>query len=354
MRILYGVCGEGFGHSSRATRMIHHLLREGHEVLVVTYGQAYPVLKREGFDVLRIEGIELIFSEGVLSVPKTFRKNLKRLWKNVREWRTIKERIDGFFPEVCVSDMEPVVPIISFWYHLPLISLDNQHRLTHMVLKVPREYRKPYLIARAAVRQCVGRADFYLILSFHRGRTRGGNVFVVDPLLREEVVRLTPRQKNFVLVYLTKRDEQVLSVLKKIRERFVVYVFGSNREGKEGNVIFKKIGKGFLRDLAACKAVVATAGFTLIGEALYLKKPYFALPLKGQFEQTINALFLRDAGFGEYSEHLRVPELEGFLGRLRGYELRMKNYSLNPGNAIEIMDYVLERINSKKKVRSLD
>jgi UDP:flavonoid glycosyltransferase YjiC (YdhE family) len=39
----------------------------------------------------------------------------------------------------------------------------------------------------------------------------------------------------------------------------------------------------YLEELKACKAIIATAGFTLMSEALYLKKPYLALPLKGQF-----------------------------------------------------------------------
>jgi uncharacterized protein (TIGR00661 family) len=39
---------------------------------------------------------------------------------------------------------------------------------------------------------------------------------------------------------------------------------------------------------------MATAGFTLISEALHLKKPYLALPMIGQFEQAINAVFLEE------------------------------------------------------------
>ena len=37
-RIVYGVSGEGSGHSSRAREMIPHLERAGHRVRVVTYG----------------------------------------------------------------------------------------------------------------------------------------------------------------------------------------------------------------------------------------------------------------------------------------------------------------------------
>src|SRR6185369_12152091 len=43
---------------------------------------------------------------------------------------------------------------------------------------------------------------------------------------------------------------------------------------------------GFLRDLSGAKAVIANAGFSLISEGLYLDKPYLAIPVKNQFEQT--------------------------------------------------------------------
>ena len=42
MRILYGVCGEGFGHSSRAKEIIKHLENKGHTILIITYGHRSP------------------------------------------------------------------------------------------------------------------------------------------------------------------------------------------------------------------------------------------------------------------------------------------------------------------------
>ena len=50
---------------------------------------------------------------------------------------------------------------------------------------------------------------------------------------------------------------------------------------------------------ASKKAVIATAGFTLISEALYLHKPYLALPMQGQFEQELNAFQLESLGYGK-------------------------------------------------------
>ena len=55
---------------------------------------------------------------------------------------------------------------------------------------------------------------------------------------------------------------------------------------------------GFLEDLTSCKAVMATAGFTLMTESFYLRKPYLALPMHGQFEQELNAFWMAKLNYG--------------------------------------------------------
>ena len=66
MKILYGVAGEGFGHSSRASVIGDYLQKKGHEIKIVTYGQAYEVLK-DKFDIFKVRGLHLIFEKSVLS-----------------------------------------------------------------------------------------------------------------------------------------------------------------------------------------------------------------------------------------------------------------------------------------------
>jgi hypothetical protein len=52
-------------------------------------------------------------------------------------------------------------------------------------------------------------------------------------------------------------------------------------------------------DLASARAVVCTAGFTLLSEARHLGKPVLAVPNQGFFEQALNALYLRRSGKGD-------------------------------------------------------
>ncbi len=74
---------------------------------------------------------------------------------------------------------------------------------------------------------------------------------------------------------------------------------------------------GFIADLASCRGVIAAGGFTLMGEAVYLKRPMLAVPLEGQFEQILNARYLDKLGYGmaadDLSDGRAVPE---FLERI--------------------------------------
>lgn len=106
-------------------------------------------------------------------------------------------------------------------------------------------------------------------------------------------------------------------------QRLVVYGYSgseSNRGPVDLTSEFREFSTdGFLLDLANCQSVIATAGFTLISEAMYLQKPYRVFSMHGQFEQNRNALCLERLGVGMEGERpdcetvaelfLRLPAL---------------------------------------------
>ena len=83
------------------------------------------------------------------------------------------------------------------------------------------------------------------------------------------------------------------------------------------NCLFKKRStEGFLADLAAARGVIASAGFSLISECMYLKKKMLLLPLAGQYEQIINARYIEKLGLGIASEKLDEATIARFLDEL--------------------------------------
>jgi uncharacterized protein (TIGR00661 family) len=340
MRILYGLSGEGFGHSSRALVVAKYLEEKGHTVKLLTHDQAYAVLK-DKFDVFKVKGLALKFEKSVLSETKTFEHNIKHFPQNLKKWRQFHRLMTEFKPDLCISDMEPIVPMLRNWYGLPLICLDNQHRITNLEIDVPTKYYKDYLMAKWVVESFVGKADYFIVTSFAQMPVRKEyqmNTFIVPPMIREQVKSAKTKTKNIILVYLTKKDKSILSALEKIGEKFVVYGYNINK--KAGNLQFKTRDY-FFKDLCECKAIIATSGFTLISEAIYLKKPYLAVPLKGQFEQTLNALFLKKAGFGEYSEKLDEKQILDFLKNLKSYTRKLTGYKPDYNKLYKVLDFCL-------------
>ena len=95
------------------------------------------------------------------------------------------------------------------------------------------------------------------------------------------------------------------------------YVYGFDEDVEHRNCVFKKRStEGFLADLAAARGVIASAGFSLISECMYLQKKMLLLPLAGQYEQIINAHYVQKLGLGISSEKLDEPTLAQFLDEL--------------------------------------
>ena len=325
MNILYGVSGDGFGHSSRALVIGDILKKQGHKVVIVTYGRAYNVLKNK-FKIFKVSGMALVFIRGVLKKRKTIATSTKSFLRNIHRWTAFQKLVKEFKPDLCISDMEPIVPILSNWYKLPLISIDNQHRITNLQISVPKKYYKDYLLAKAVVDSFVLRADYFIVTSFSNEKIKKKNTIIVPPIIRERVKRLKPKYGKKILVYVTRKNKQIINTLKNIDNKFVIYGYNINKG--YGNLKFRT-KKTFLDDLKNCKAIIATAGFTLMSEALYLKKPYLALPLKGQFEQVLNSLFLKKAGFGDYSDSLEEKDVVYFLYNLKKFRNNLKKYRVD-------------------------
>jgi UDP:flavonoid glycosyltransferase YjiC (YdhE family) len=209
-KIVYGVSGEGSGHSSRAREMLDHLLHLGHVLKVVSYDRGYRNLKND-FDVFETEGLHIASSDNRVSKVKTFTDNLQRR---------------------------------------------------------PRGHKR-------------------------------------------------------------------LKVLKSFpREKFLVY--GYERHKQDGNLIFKPFSReGFLADFASCKAVMATAGFTLMTEAFYLRKPYLALPMRGQFEQELNAHWLAKLNYGINLRRVRSEAMGNFLYRVSDFKKNLNDYRAVDNSAIK-------------------
>jgi uncharacterized protein (TIGR00661 family) len=333
-RILYGVSGEGSGHSSRAREMAAHLQRQGHELWLVSYDRGYRNLK-DDFRVFETEGLCIASVDNQVSVVKTFTENLKRLPEGHRKLQELRELFKEFQPHAVITDFEPMSAYLAQHYDVPLITVDNQHRMRYMRYECPPGRELESQVTRTIIRAMVPRPDVSLAITFFFGEPTNRRTFFFPPILRREVLELSGTRGDAILVYLTSGFESFIDELKQFpRERFVIY--GQNPSSDAGHLTFKPFSKeGFLEDLATCKAVMATAGFTLISEALYLKKPYLALPMRGQFEQELNAFQLEQLGLGRNLVEITHDAIAAFLYHEPDYAVRLQEYVPGSNDAIQ-------------------
>jgi uncharacterized protein (TIGR00661 family) len=330
--ILYGVNGEGSGHSSRAREIIAHLEGRGHRVHVASFDRGYRNLK-DDFDVTEIDGLRLTYVHNRVRYGKTVIRNLLHLPAAARRVRALGRKAEGWNLDLVITDFEPIACHVGHKLGVPIIALDNQHLLTDTEITYPREYRKEAAAAKLVTRLMTPRADAYLVISFFTPRVKKKKTFLFAPILRDEVLRAKPSEGTYVLVYVTSEAAELTDSLKTVRQRFVCY--GFNRLGRDGNLEFRKPGLDeFLRDLRGCRAVIANAGFSLISEALYLGKPYLAWPVKRQFEQVFNAFYIGKMGYGAYWDDLSKERVESFLFNLEGYREKLAAYPRADNSAL--------------------
>src|SRR4051812_13954655 len=354
MRILYGVVGEGMGHAIRSRVVLDHLV-ERHEVQVVVSGRAHDYLAKraagagsagdapeakaeEGhaghLQVKKIWGFTIVTEDNEV-------RNFRTLLENVRGaltggWpqniKTYFEIADRFRPDVVISDFESWSYLYGVNQGLPVISVDNMqivNRCRHDPA-VTRGHEGAFQLAKGIIKAKVPGAYHYVITPFFSPPVRKGRTSLHPPILRPEVLAAKSERGEHLLVYQTYTTNAELSAtLAKLGIECHVYGLrrGLTEPVREGNLLYQPFSEaGFIEDLRTARGVVASAGFTLMGEAVYLHKPMLAAPVAKQFEQILNARYLEREGYGLYAEEINDATLREFLVRTPEFEQNLSRY----------------------------
>jgi uncharacterized protein (TIGR00661 family) len=328
--ILYGVNGEGAGHSTRAREVIAHLEAQGHKVHVASFDRGLRNLQND-FDVTEIDGLRLAYVQNRVRYGKTVLRNLRNVPHAARSIHSLAKKAKAWNLGIVITDYEPITCHLGHKLRLPIIAIDNQHLLTDAEITYPREYRKEAAAAKLVTRLMTPRANAYLVTTFFKAPLKKKRTFLFPPILRQEILQARPKESDHVLVYVTSPAPGLAALLRNIRQRFICY--GFDRTDEDCNISYRKPSlDSFLEHLLTCRAVIANAGFSLISEALHLGKPYLAWPVRRQFEQVFNAYYVAKTGYGAYWDDLNKERIDSFLFNLDLYRSNLKTYS-RAGNA---------------------
>ncbi|MFA4871746.1 MAG: MJ1255/VC2487 family glycosyltransferase [Patescibacteria group bacterium] len=331
-KIIYGVSGQGFGHSTRSREILRYLVSKGHQVLVFTYGQALFFLQEE-FAVYEIPGLGLSYKNNELSYFDTIYKNTLQLARQSKNWKKILNKFRDFNPDLVITDFESLSAVLAKLQRAPLISIDNQHQITNTKIDLPLKYRKDLLADKLVIKSMVWGAKYYLVTTFFKTLVNKKNTFLFPPILRKEILDLKPQKQDYILVYQNSNFDHIVNQLRDINQKFVV--FGLSKEGVEGNIEFKNYDSHqWLNYLANCRAIIGTAGLSLITESLHLAKPYLAVPVKKQIEQVINAYYLEKMGYGLSCAEFTKKNYWRFMENLPTYDKNLEKYNKADNSAI--------------------
>ena len=335
-RIFYSVCGEGMGHAIRSSVILEHLTKK-YDVYIFSSERAYEFLASKFDNVFEIGGFNTVYENNVVRTKKTFFKALKANPTNLKEgYNVLYKECKRIKPNIIISDFENYSSMLSKIMNIPLISLDNIHMLTQCEYDYPPNHRADMLTAKAVTKSYILRPKRHIITSFFYPPLKHPKMTALyPPVLREEIMKLEPVEGEHVLVYQTAESSiNLMEELKKLDYKFIVY--GFNKDEVDENLTYRSFNEEqIFEDMRTARAIIVNGGFTMISEAIYLKKPIYSTPAHKNFEQILNGFYVEKLGFGEYHDKLDVKKIESFLDNLDKYQENLNK--VEPWDNTEIL-----------------
>src|SRR5262249_5685111 len=105
--ILYGVNGEGAGHSTRSREGLNHLVAQGHSVYVASFDRGLRNLG-ESFEVTEIYGFRFAYVNNRVRYKKTIAKNLLTVGHAAKSLARLEALVEQRKIALVVTDFEPL------------------------------------------------------------------------------------------------------------------------------------------------------------------------------------------------------------------------------------------------------
>lgn len=369
-KILFGICGISNGHCSRQLPIIKHLLEQGHEVLIFTYGDGLSYFddrfpESSHLTIIPVANPYYVGTPQGLDFELTAKSDKNNSdFTRINSLAMHRVATECGHPDLVISDYEMVAAQYAYAKNIPLVTLDQQSKylvgdfplMLNGTSYIDEVERLRFFFPKAKKRIAV---SFFRVKKAHRKTDIDVEVF--SPMIRPEVLAAKGRSKSdkpSILVYVTAQqlgvqpiDDWINTIRKALPECYKAHLYLPRRVDlpeNDSQLSFYHHGdKRFDSHLSFCHGIIATAGHNLLSEAMYLEKPVFALPLD-LYEQQLNAHIIDEGGFGLSRPNLSVEELHLFFTNLDSYSRNIaedKKYLLKePGNAL-IIDQINRMLN---------
>jgi len=358
MRILFLVQGEGRGHLTQAISMRQILLNAGHEMVGAMVGSAVgreiPSFFAEQIKtpVYYFHAPSIAYNGGGMNTKKTLLNLVTNFPAYIKSLRYIHKTIRAVRPDLIISFYETYSGIynIIFGNKIPMICVAHQYLILHPDFTCPGNSRINRILINLNSKAASWKASKRLALSFREMESKPvEKLIVVPPLLRKEIQDLHPVTGDFFLVYMTHHSLSEQIILWHLNYPEIrLHCFWDKADAPDeliydSTLSFHRINsQKYLTKLASCRALVTTAGFESVCEAMYLGKPVMMVPVPNHYEQECNALDGVISGAGVTSKTFNLSVLLDYLPHHVDQSVKFRNW-YHRGNAmflnnIEIFD----------------
>ena len=391
LKIAYSICGEGHGHYGRNVEIIKELIRRlpNCQIDLYIYGDTLNIFLKDKeicklVNIYKIKGFRFIYKN--TGIINSLTSTIINKSNNLVFFQIIKLNLlyvvfllfkkvfrlkkENFFNnyyskyfkkfDFAITDLEPLLPRISLLREKPFLTLDNQHAMLYGDLDIKRlkfSERLEYLFIINFLKTYHPKSDLSILTTFCEVPIKSKyvkRVKAVGPLIRKNVIEYKDKIKyeDFILVYAHKvLGSKLFPVLTKLKDsKFVVFTtdnFNStNFLYKRDWIEYHSIDPvKFIKKLAECKAVISSAGNTLLSESIFLKKPFYGITLQGLFEQRLNLYLLNDTGWGDGCKISELSEdhILNFINNINYYKDKIQSAD-TVDNTDKIVDLIINKI----------
>lgn len=314
-KFLFVVQGEGRGHLTQAISLFEILTSAGHQVVSVMVGmdneQNLPAFFREKIpvEINTFPAPSLVYGQTkAVKIWDTISTHAKKLSKYRKSVQFLAQKVEQHQPDVIVNFYDMICGLYAQFYRptIPVVCIGHQYLLLHeSFVSLPNKQIDRFLL-NLNTRLTSLNSTKKLALSFvQMPDDKYHRISVTPPLLRNEVKKIIPESKPFILAYIThhKLSEDIINWHANHRD-VQIHCFWNNKEFVDEwqfreNLTFHQVNsEKFLRMMQECSGLICTAGFESVCEAMYLGKPIMMVPVPNHIEQQINAWDGQRAGAG--------------------------------------------------------
>jgi uncharacterized protein (TIGR00661 family) len=353
MKILFFICGEGLGHTSRSLALGKELLTAGHAVDFGAYGYSKEMVENAGYLAHEIPSeIKLVGKAGSLDFTGSIEATLKTA--DILGGPKILKLIRNLNPNVIVSDSYYLGTLAGFTLRIPVYLIINQSNMEEFFKNRGVPLRILGGMTKKFYNQVFGIVDKIIIPDYPLPYTvcrknlnfnpkLQEKLFYSGPLIREkyeEVEEISLRKPHIVSLiggfgYREPIFRTVLKVAMLDQSIYYTLISGplfdpSKLADIPENVEILRFIKDTYPYLKSSDAVIAPGGHSTIMEALSFGTPILSFPDKGHSEQENNAEVIEEEGYGRMLSYSTPPEvvLECIREILEEKRFRTKTLSL--------------------------